>query len=1027
MTTLVSDTETSSDQEDLVEKIYEKIKEDQQLRQHFPGATYRFQFNRFFTFDQAQAQINYLKRLGITDLYASPYFKARAESMHGYDICDHNTLNPSIGNQKDYDQMVNELHRHDLYQILDIVPNHMGIGEPCNTWWMDVLENGPSSLFATYFDIDWNPLKAELKDKVLLPTLGDMYGKVLENKELQLSFDASTANFYLHYYENTLPINPRSYLLILEYRQEELFEKLGADSRSGLEYASIITALHHLPTRSETKTQKVLERNREKEIIKQRLAVLWSQEPAVQTFIEQNVEIFNGVAGEPHSFDLLDKLLEEQAYRLSYWRVSAEEINYRRFFDVDDLAAIRVDEPVVFEETHRTIFKLVGDGKLNGVRVDHIDGLRNPKAYLQHLQERYFVEFARRQLAEMPLDAEAGGNLEARLLARFQQDQASGKPQMPPLFVAVEKILGRSEDLPADWPVDGTTGYEFANAVNSLFVDSANQKAFDQIYNGFIGEKVKFADLAYQKKKQIMWVSLASEVNVLTNLLHQVSERNRRYRDFTLNSLRNAIREVIACFPVYRTYITRDESKVNKQDLNHIDTAISRAKKRNPSIEPSVFDFLREVLTLNFPDDLDEAGRTDWYNFVMKFQQCSGPVIAKGLEDTAFYIYNRLISLNEVGGEPDQFGISLSNFNRQQADRLRNWPYSLLTTSTHDTKRSEDVRARLNVLSEIPQEWKKALSRWARFNRRKKTVLDGQRVPSANEEYLLYQTLLGIWPFESAEASPQVDKELVGRVNTYMLKALKEAKVNTSWLTQNSDYEAAVAKFVEAILDQSDPKNRFLNDFRNLQKKIACYGMFNSLSQALIKFTSPGVPDIYQGNELWDFSLVDPDNRRPVDYDLRNWLLGEVEQINDVAGAANLLDTKEDGRIKLFVTSRALHFRQENTALFERGAYTPLEVSGPRQDNICAFVRSLDGKEALAVAPRFMTRLATKPGEPGPVVGAVWQDSWLVLPGATGDEKYRNIFTGEIVKVTSQDGKPALALSEVLAAFPVALLEKISD
>ncbi len=1028
MSTLVSDTQTASDEEDLLEKIYQQIQEKLVLRQHTPLATYRVQFNRSFTFKQAQAQLNYLGRLGISDLYASPYFKARADSMHGYDICDHNTLNPSIGSDEDYNQLVEELHQQNMNQILDIVPNHMGIGETTNTWWMDVLENGPSSLYAPYFDIDWKPLKVELADKVLLPILGDMYGRVLENKELQLSFEVESATFQLHYYEHTVLINPRSYLYILEYRQTELFDLLEIQSEAALEYASILTALRHLPSRHETEPEKVQERNREKEIIKRRLIALCTQEPRIQAFIDQNIEIFNGVAGEPLSFDWLHQLLEEQAYRLSYWRVAAEEINYRRFFDVDDLAAIRVDQATVFEETHRTIFRLLGEGKLDGVRVDHIDGLRNPKAYLQHLQERFFVEMARRQLDELHPDNELRATLEARLLERFIQERSAGTlpaKSAQPLYVAVEKILGRGEDLPTDWPVAGTTGYEFANAVNSLFVDSANQKAFDQLYSSFIGEKIKFADLSYEKKKQIMRFSLASEVNVLTNLLHKIAERDWLYRDFTLNSLRNAIREVIACFPVYRTYITRDQNKVDKRDQNQIEAAINRVKKRNPAVESSVFDFVRGVLLLDFPPDLDEEGRNEWYNFVMKFQQCSGPVIAKGLEDTSFYIYNRLISLNEVGGEPDQFGLSVANFHRQQIDRLRNWPASLLATSTHDTKRSEDVRARINVLSEIPQEWKASLSRWARSNRRKKIMLDGQAVPSANEEYFLYQTLLGIWPFEHKVDDPALHQELVERVKDYMLKALKEAKVNTSWLNQNTDYETAMSRFVESILDPNDPKNRFLSDFPNLQRKVAHYGLFNALSQVLLKLTCPGVPDIYQGNEIWDFSLVDPDNRRPVDYDLRAALLSQVEQIEQVDEAANLLETKEDGRLKLFVTARTLKFRQQNRHLFESGSYTSLEVSGTRPESVCAFARNQAESKAIIVAPRLLTHLASKPGLIGPVVGAVWAATWLVLAGATEGEKYRNIFTGEVLEVKEQAGKPTLALDEVLAAFPVALLEKI--
>ncbi len=1024
----VSEIENATNAE-LVETVFNEVKNLMSERQHFPTATYRTQFNRHFTFKQATEQLNYLSKLGISDLYASPYFRARADSMHGYDICDHNSLNPSIGTPEEYEQMVNELHRQGMSQMLDIVPNHMGIGETCNTWWTDVIENGPSSLYAPYFDIDWKPLKAELTNKVLLPILGDMYGRVLENKELQIRFLPENGAFELSYYEHILPVNPRSYLFVLEYRHDELIKELGETSEAGLEYESILTALRHLPKWNDSEREKVLERHREKEVIKRRLAALCSQEPRLRAFIEQNVAEFNGVAGEPHSFDRLAELLDYQAYRLSYWRVAAEEINYRRFFDVNELAAVRVDQPFVFEATHKTIFRLLREGKLNGLRVDHVDGLRNPAAYFLNLQSRYFLEMCRMRLDEMRLEGEERDRLEADLLARFDQERAAN-PQAPlsrPLNVVVEKILGRGESLPSDWAVYGTTGYEFTNAVNGLFVDSANQKAFDQIYASFIGEKTNFADMIYQTKKQIMWVSLASEVNVLTNLLNQLSEGNRIYRDFTLNSLRNAIREVIACFPVYRTYVTRNHEKLDKRDQFHVETAISRAKKRNPTIESSVFDFMRDVLLLNYPEDLNEDEQTLWYNFVMKFQQCTGPVIAKGLEDTAFYIYSRLISLNEVGGEPDHFGITLTNFHKQQTERQRNWPYSLLTTSTHDTKRSEDVRARINVLSEMPAEWKKAVSRWARFNRRKKALIEGQTAPGANEEYFLYQTLLGIWPFGHDVMNEAAHRELIERVKAYMNKAMKEAKVNTSWINQNVPYEEAVMKFIETILDPPDPKNRFLPDFVAFQQKIAYYGVFNSLSQVLLKLTSPGVPDIYQGNEVWDFSLVDPDNRRPVDYNLRKWWLGELDQINDASGAAELVERKEDGRIKLYVTSRALRFRQQNRELFEKGNYTPLEVQGTAQESICAFARSYNDKEALIIAPRLLMRLASKPGETGPVTGNVWAGTSLVLPNAVAGAKYQNVYTEEIIEVKEQDGKSVIVLDEALANFPLALLVRVED
>ncbi len=1007
-----------------LETILEDVKKMILERQHVPTAAYRFQFNRFFTFQQARETVEYVKRLGVSDLYASPYFRARAESLHGYDVCNPNELNPTIGTEEDYNALVDELHRQGMYQLLDTVPNHMGIGEACNGWWMDVLENGRSSLYAPFFDIDWEPLNPKLTGKVLLPVLGDQYGRVLEKKELQLSFAAAEGTLYLNYYEVFFPINPRSYIPLLEFGREELLATLGAESDPALEYQSILTALNNLPRKYETERDRVLERNREKEIIKRRLTSLCQAEARVDASIQVSIAAFNGIVGDPHSFDRLDSLLEEQAYRLSFWRVAAEEINYRRFFDVNELAAIRVDQPEVFAETHRTIFRFLREGKLDGLRIDHVDGLRNPAAYFVNLQRGYFLELCRLRLDELEVPTEERAALEAQLSERFETERAlvPTGPFGHPLYVLVEKILGRGESLPSDWAVCGTTGYEYTNAVNGLFVDGANAKAFDEIYSSFIGEKTRFSELVYETKKGIMRLSLASEITILTNLLNQVSQHDRHYRDFTLSTLRNAIREVVASFPVYRTYVTRQHEEVDRRDQDVVKTAIARAKKRNPALDPTVFDFMGDILLLKYTEDLDEANISARYNFVMKFQQCTGPLMAKGLEDTAFYIYNRLISLNEVGGEPEHFGNTLVNFHRQQAERQRNWPYSLLTTSTHDTKRSEDVRARIDGLSEMPKEWKTALARWARYNKKHKTKVDDKIAPDRNEEYFLYQTLLGVWPFMPGDRNlhdlDQAEyQKLIERVQAYMRKAMNEAKVNTSWVNPNEAYGEAVTKFVERILDRQSP-NRFLDEFIPFQKRLAGMGIFNSLSQVLLKLTSPGVPDIYQGNELWDLSLVDPDNRRPVDYAWRSRLLTEVAEINDAAGAAALLNTKEDGRIKLYLTSRTLGFRQEHKRLFRQGTYTALEAVGPRQENLCAFARSHGQESAVVVVPRLVARLGPAP------VGPVWAGTYLALPEASVGQTYRNVLTNETILVEEHNGITGLPLDKVLAVFPVALLEK---
>ncbi|MEO7909496.1 MAG: malto-oligosyltrehalose synthase [Roseiflexaceae bacterium] len=1017
-----------------------------------PSATYRLQFNRLFTFDDARHRLAYLDQLGISDVYASPYLRARAESTHGYDIADHNQLNPAVGDQAAYEALVDELHARGMGQILDVVPNHMGIGESTNSWWMDVLENGPSSRFAPYFDIDWHPLKAELENKVLLPILGLQYGRVLENCELVLVYEDGA--FFLRYWQTDLPINPRTYVDILRLPLEQLIETLGSEHEQVLEYQSIMTGLEHLPPRTETERTKVVERGREKEILKRRLAALTDAAPDVRAAIEQTIRYFNGQRGDPRSFDLLDALIERQAYRLSYWRVAAEEINYRRFFDVNDLAAIRMDRTEVFEATHKLVLRLLAEGKINGLRVDHPDGLWDPAGYFRRLQESYLEAVDERRTTN---DENSLNDRESDALATKSDPPSFGlRPSSNrPLYIVAEKILARGERLPEDWAVHGTSGYDYLNALNGIFVDGTTEKRFSEIYADFIGARLRFDDLVYATRKQIMQVSMASEVNVLTYQLNRVSEHNRYYRDFTLYSLRAALRELIACFPVYRTYIVATTEQVEERDRIVIETAVNRARSRNPTIEPSIYDFLRDILLLRYPDTLDPEAREEQRTFVMKFQQLTGPVMAKGMEDTAFYIYNRLTSLNEVGGEPQRFGTTVAAFHRQNQERLRDWPAAMLATSTHDTKRSEDVRARISVLSELPEQWRRALTRWSRWNRRKKIDVDGKPAPQRNEEYLLYQTLLGVWPFEQIEDERRTtnddisapssfvvrpSSEFVERIQDYMVKAIREAKVNTSWLNPNTTYDQALRAFVAAVLEDT-PGNRFLADFRSLHALVAHFGAFNALSQTLLKLTSPGVPDIYQGSEIWAFSLVDPDNRRPVDYDLRAWWLGELIDIdgNRAELARTLVDSKADGRIKLYLTHRALRFRRDHAELFRVGSYAPLEATGDAGEHIVAFARALttlsssssargasvSGEEALIVAPRLLAKRLHE-AHALPLGHAAWSNTLLALPNATLGQRYRDIFTDRIQPVIERDGAIGLPLAELLDYFPVALLERVA-
>ncbi|CAN5400935.1 malto-oligosyltrehalose synthase [soil metagenome] len=938
-----------------------------------PTSTYRLQFNRHFTFAQARALVPYLHALGISDCYASPYFQARAESLHGYDITDHNKLNEVIGSRAEYDAWVAELRERGMGQVLDFVPNHMGIGEPQNLWWADVLENGPSSAYAPYFDIDWRPLKSDLRDKVLIPILGDQYGRVLERGELRVHFDAG--RFFLRYFDHEFPIAPGTYRHVLEIALEQLRNYTEEDFYAELQ--SIHTALEYLPRRTETDPERIAERAREKEIIKWRLERRCQEAPLVQAAIEKALTIINGTPGDPRSFDALDALLTDQAYRLAFWRVAAEEINYRRFFDINDLAAIRMELPEVFDEAHRLLLELIAAGAVTGLRIDHPDGLYLPDEYFQKLQRRA----AEAQGQPLPDDGRA-------------------------IYLVVEKILSGDEQLRTDWAVHGTTGYDFMNDAIGVLVDGSAERPIIAAFHKFIGHSLNFGHLVYAKKRLVMRLSLANDVNVLGAMFDRISEKNRWYRDYTLDALTLAVRETIACFPVYRTYLA-PAKPVNDADRAVIERAVSSAKRRNPALEESVFNFLRDILLFRFPENLDDAAREEHVHFVLKFQQITGPIMAKGLEDTAFYIYNRLAALNEVGGEPQRFGLSVAGFHQRNRERREQWPATLLSTSTHDTKRSEDVRARMAVMSEMPERWRGSLGRWRTLNRRWKRRLDENEAPDGNEEYLLYQTLLGSWPLEPFhQLSAQAQGEYVTRIQQYMAKALKEAKLNTSWVQPNEPWDAAVANFIAKILAPS-PRNRFLESFLPFAEEVAQAGAINSLSQVLLKLTSPGVPDIYQGNEIWDFSLVDPDNRRPVDYARRQEMLDGLEG----ATPEDLLGNWRDGRIKLFLTQRLLDFRRDNPELFREGTYEPLELTGEFADSCIGFARRFEEESIVVLAPRLSTRVGFPP------LGEAWHETTVQLP-----ERFaggRDLFTGEMLG--GEEGS-SLRLGKVFARLPFAAL-----
>jgi (1->4)-alpha-D-glucan 1-alpha-D-glucosylmutase len=943
-----------------------------------PGSTYRLQFNRWFTFAQACEIVPYLHALGVTDAYASPYFQAGAESLHGYDITDHNKLNPVVGAREEYDSWVAELHAHSMGQVLDFVSNHVGIAEALNEWWMDVLENGPSSRFAPYFDIDWHPLKSDLRDKVLLPILSDQYGRVLERGELQVFFEDGT--FYLLYGERRLPIAPGTYRYVLDIALQNLAEHKDEDFYAELQ--SVLTALEYLPKRTETDPKRIAERIREKEIIKRRLERRCAEAPQVQHAIEKALAQINGEPGDPRSFDRLDELLNAQSYRLAYWRVAAEEINYRRFFDVNDLAAIRVELPKVFDAVHRLVLELVRTRAVTGLRIDHPDGLYLPREYFEKLQQRCAKALA----IPLPKDGRA-------------------------IYMVAEKILTAPETLRKDWLVHGTTGYDFANQVAQLLVDSSAEAAITRTFHRFIGHSVPFGHLLYAKKLQVMKLSLANDVDVLGNMVDRLSEQNRWYRDFTLEALARAVRETIACFPVYRTYLAPGRP-VSEEDRQVIERAVTAAKRRNPAIEESIFNFLRDVLVFRFPENLDAEARAAHTHFVLKFQQTTGPIMAKGLEDTVFYIYNRLVALNEVGGEPQQFGLSVDAFHERNIDRQRNWPAALLATSTHDTKRSEDVRARIVAISEIPELWRRSLQRWRHANRRWKRTINDTEAPDANEEYLLYQTLVGTWPIQGSgePEAAAVNAEYIERIQAYMAKALHEAKLNTSWIQPNEEWDAAMSDFVANILDSS-ARNKFIPAFLPVAREIACFGAINSLTQTLLKLTSPGVPDIYQGNEIWDYSLVDPDNRRPVDYQRRREMLAALP----TAALEELMRNWADGRIKMFLTQRVLQFLREQADLFQRGEYLPLAASGIFAGCCVSFVRQLADEWIVVIAPRLSSRVGFPP------MGERWKDTAIELPETLSLQDAHDLFTCRPVPL--QDRR--LKLSDTLSILPFAVITNL--
>ncbi len=944
-----------------------------------PLATYRLQLHRDAGFAEAAALVPYLHTLGITDLYTSPFFMARPGSRHGYDTVDHGRINPELGGDQGFDQLAAALASHGMGLVADIVPNHVGLEPGANTWWRDVLAHGPASRWASAFDIDWYPLKDELAGKVLLPVLGKPYGDVLEDGGLRLDFDDGA--FQLHYGALNLPVSPATWPIILVHALDRLAPVRGAGSPELAELRSIMARLGSLPDRGEEGERWREDRAALAEAERLRLAALASREPVLMDGIRQAVAAMNGRAGEPGSFDALHGLLQRQHWRLAYWRTASHEINYRRFFDINELGGLRVQEPHVFDAVHRRLFDLMEAGGVTGVRVDHVDGLYDPAGYLDRLSR------------------------ESRGAMRL----TSGAP-----WIVVEKVLGPAESLPVAWPVAGTTGYDFLNDVQAVLVEPEGETPLWRICRQFTGKRAPFADVAYAAKKHIMANAMASELNVLAHDLNRLSEMDRRTRDFTLNSLRDVLQELVACFPVYRTYVAGGEA--SEEDRATVTRALAGVRRRNPTMEPSILQFLERVLLPPREAVAPTALSRERRHFRRRFQQYTGPVQAKGIEDTAFYRYNLLVSLNEVGGEPARFSMAPGEFHAACARRREHWPAAMLATATHDMKRGEDVRVRIGVLSEMPEAWSAAVRAWSRLVRAPRR--QGLLLPDRNDEYHFYQVLTGVWPAPGDPMDAPGREALADRLEEYMRKVVREAKRHTSWASPGQEYEAGMTALVRACL--TGPRSgRFLESFVPFQRRVADAGMVAGLSQVALRHLAPGVPDCYQGSELWDLRLVDPDNRRPVDFRRRQELLSHLdrEAATDERFLEGLRRDRLDGRIKLWVHAVLLRLRSAMPGLFLEGTWEPLEVRGPMSRSLLAFARRHGDRVLVGAVPRLVAGHLAQ-GDAWPWDSGLWADTTIVLPQDWRDVRLKDVFAGLPLPVEGRE-RPGLPVDGPLDRFPL--------
>ena len=872
-------------------------------------ATYRIQLHAGFGFDDAAQIADYLEQLGISHVYSSPYLQAAPGSQHGYDVVDHHKLNAELGGAEAHERFSKRLGACHLSQVLDIVPNHMAISGRLNRYWWDVLENGPASRYAPFFDIDWQSREEKLRNKLLAPVLGDHYGRALTKGDLKLKRNG--AEFVVQYFDNEFPASPRSWPQIL----------YPAALDTGSDYLAFLAdSLRHLPSVSQTDPESLAERHRNRHVIGDLLCKLFEQTPFIAEAVDQTITQIN------QNIDRLDHFLEEQNYRLAYWETSKQELPYRRFFDVNTLVGLRMESPLVFAETHALILNWLREGVLDGIRVDHPDGLRDPKQYFERLRQ-----------------------------------------QAPDVWILGEKILEPGEQLRNDWPINGTTGYDFLNEAGGLFVDSSNEEEFNRIYTEFTSDGTDYAEICREKKHLVLRDMLGSDVNRLTTLLNDIFQLHRSRRDYTRVDAARVIREVVACFSIYRTYVVPDRDEITADDEHYVNEAADLAKKHRPELDPELIDFVRDLLLLKVTGDRESE-------FVMRFQQFTGPAMAKGVEDTVFYCYNRLTALNEVGGDPGRFGVTPDQFHSFNSAAQKAHPLTMLASSTHDTKRSEDVRARISLLSEIPAEWEKTIQDWS--------ALSQTASPDRNTEYLIYQTLVGTWPIEK------------DRLLAYLEKATREAKRKTSWLSPNEEFEKATRYFVEGLY----ANKQFLKNLEDFVARLVTPGRINSLSATLLKLTSPGVPDTYQGTEIWDLSLVDPDNRRPVGYGVRRKLLSELKSLS----AAEIMNRIDDGLPKLWTIYQTLKVRRAHVASFgKEGDYNPVYAEGPMRKCVVAYTRSND---VMVVAPRLSLKIEREG----------WGNTAISLPPG----EWNNVLSGRRFTAGSTP------VAHLLDAFPVALLIK---